>query len=108
MHIELLLFIVGLTSVIAGCLAPTHWIPPLPHDKLLHFLAFAGLSLLAGRIAQTRLELLIWLSGLLVVGLIIEALQSKIPGRNFCWGDIAANAAGTLVAALGARAVVGL
>jgi VanZ family protein len=87
---------------------PAHWLPALPNDKLLHFLAFGGLSLLAGRVAQTKSELGVWLLGLLVAGWAIEGLQSWIPGRNFCWRDIAANAAGILTAALCARAVIGI
>lgn len=107
MRVELILFILGMVSVSAGCLAPASWLPALPNDKLLHFLAFGGLGLLAGRIAGTKIELAAWLLGLLVAGWAIECLQRWIPGRNFCWRDLAANAAGIATAALCARAVIG-
>ena len=104
----ILLLAFGGLVVTAGCLAPKHWLPPLPHDKLLHFVAFGGLSLLAGRIAETQIELLTWLVGLLLAGGIIEGLQIFIPGRNFCWRDIAANTAGIVSAAACSRVVLGV
>jgi len=108
MHAELiLLFSIGLTTVTAGCLTPKNWLPTLPNDKLLHFLAFGVLTLLAGRIADTQIELVAWLAGLLLIGGLIEALQSLVPGRNFCWRDIAANAAGIVTAATCSRVVLG-
>ncbi len=94
MHTELILLIFGLTVVSLGCLAPKHWMPVLPNDKLLHFLAFGGLSLLVGQIASNKIELVSWLFALLLAGCLIEALQHWVPGRSFCWRDIAANAAG--------------
>jgi len=103
----ILLFALGLTTVTAGCLTPKDWLPALPNDKLLHFLAFGALTLLAGRIAETQIELVAWLAGLLLIGGIIEALQSLIPGRNFCWRDIVANAAGIVAAATCSRVVLG-
>jgi VanZ family protein len=102
------LFVIGAAVIAAGCLAPKNWMPALPNDKLLHFLAFGGLALLAGRIAETRIELAAWLIGLLLIGAIIEGLQILIPGRNFCWRDIAANAAGIATAATCSRVVLGI
>jgi len=84
----------------AGCLAPAGWLPLLPHDKWLHFTAFGGLTLLAGRIAPDWSHLQWWLLGLLLAGLLIEVLQHYVPGRSFCWRDMAANAAGIAAAAL--------
>ncbi|HEY5801864.1 MAG TPA: VanZ family protein [Burkholderiaceae bacterium] len=100
MTTEMVLFGLAVLAVVAGCLAPKHWLPPLPNDKVLHFSAFAALSLLAARIASTPLELAGWLFGLLVAGWLIECVQQWIPGRSFCWRDIAANAAGIAAAAL--------
>jgi VanZ family protein len=108
MQVELILFILGVAVVTAGCLVPASWLPALPNDKLLHFLAYGGLGMLAGRIAYTKIELTVWLAGLLIAGLLIEGLQKWVPGRRFCWRDLAANAAGILVAPLCARAVIGL
>ena len=108
MHKELVLFIIGACAVFCGCLLPKRWLPALPNDKLLHFAAFGGLTLLAGRMAESKMELIAWLAGLLLAGLIIEGLQSRVPGRAFCWRDMAANTAGVFLASLGAKALIGI
>lgn len=97
---ELILFLGGMTAVLIGCLVPARWLPALPNDKLLHFLAYGGLALLASRIAGDSTELAAWLLGLFFAGWAIEAVQRWVPGRSFCWRDLAANTAGILVAAL--------
>jgi len=100
MAVELILMLAGAVAITAGCLVPARWLPPLPNDKLLHFLAFGGLALLAGRIAENGTELAIWLMGLFLAGGAIETLQRWVPGRSFCWRDLAANTAGILSAAV--------
>lgn len=92
-------------AVALGCLLPAGWLPVLPNDKLLHFLAFAGLSVLAARIAPAWPQQGYWLLGLLVAGWLIELLQKLVPGRNFCWQDLAANAGGIAAVALAALLV---
>ncbi|UMR31016.1 VanZ family protein [Massilia sp. MB5] len=94
-----MVFGLAMAGVALGCLLPARWLPLLPHDKLLHFLAFAGLTVLAARLAPGWAELRYWLLGLLVAGWLIEVLQKLVPGRSFCWRDLAANAAGIAVAA---------
>lgn len=91
---EMMMFVGAATSVCIGCLVPNRWLPPLPNDKLLHFLGFALLTALALRIADNGTEAALWLVGLLVAGWLIECLQSLVPGRSFCWRDLGANAAG--------------
>lgn len=97
---ELIVFMAASGAVALGCLLPAGWIPPLPHDKLLHFGAFALLTTLALRIEPDWALRAFWLAGLLVAGFVIEVLQKSVPGRNFCWRDMAANAAGIALAAL--------
>ncbi|MFZ6648652.1 VanZ family protein [Undibacterium sp. TJN25] len=94
MYPELLLFILASTAICVGCLIPARWLPPLRHDKWMHFFAFAGLSVLAKLVAGTPKELALWFFGLLLAGLTIEILQNWVPGRKFCWRDMAANTAG--------------
>jgi VanZ family protein len=99
---EWIFFLTALTGVAGGCLAPAALLPPLPNDKLLHFLAFGALTLLAARLARDAGELRYWLLGLLLAGWLIELLQNLVPGRRFCWRDLAANAAGIAAGAAGA------
>ena len=94
------------SAVCAGCLVPNRWLPPLPNDKFLHFASFAVLAMLALRIAESHVEALFWLLGLLIAGWLIECLQSLVPDRRFCWRDIAANTAGTVFAAAAAQLYV--
>lgn len=100
MAVELIFLLGGAAAVTVGCLIPARMLPVLPNDKLLHFLAFGGMAWLAGRIATNVEELGIWLLGLFLGGWVIETLQRWVPGRNFCWRDIAANTAGILAAAI--------
>lgn len=96
---ELGLFLGGFAALLAGCLVPNRWLPPLPNDKLMHALAFGALTALALRMAQNWTEASLWLGGLLLAGWLIECLQQLVPDRDFSWPDMAANAAG-IVAAL--------
>lgn len=95
------LFSLSLCMVVIGCLLPAHWLPPLPNDKYLHFLAYAWLSLFAFFFTKSFEELLIWQAGLLLTGILIEGVQHFIPGRQFCWRDILANSAGVLTVGIG-------
>lgn len=97
---ELIVFLATGGAVAAGCLLPARWLPPLPHDKLLHFMAFAGLAVLALRIEPGWTQRMAWLGGLLLAGFAIELLQKLVPGRDFCWHDMRANTAGIAAATL--------
>lgn len=97
---EWIVFIAAAGAVLIGCLLPAGWLPPLPNDKLLHFGAFLILTTLALRIAPDWSQRGLWLLGLLAAGLAIEVLQKQVPGRSFCWRDMAANAAGVAAATL--------
>ena len=91
---EWMLFVAALAVVSVGCLMPAGWLPTLPNDKLLHFVAFAGLTILAAPLAPDWARLWRWLLGLALAGLAIELLQKLVPGRSFCWRDLGANLAG--------------
>jgi VanZ family protein len=99
MNLDLILFLSVALAVTAGCLAPAGWLPPLPNDKLLHFLAFAGLGVLALRMVHGQAQSGAALLALFGAGWLIEGLQNWVPGRKFCWRDMAANGAGILAAA---------
>lgn len=105
MGMELMVFAGAALALCAGCLVPNRWLPPLPNDKFLHFAGFAMLSILALRVANGRFEAILWLTGLLVGGWLIECLQMLVPDRQFCWRDIGANAAGIAAVALGALVI---
>jgi VanZ family protein len=100
MSLDLIVFLAAASAVALGCLLPAHWVPLLPHDKLLHFIAFAGLSTLALHIEPAWHLRVLWLLGLLLAGLAIELLQKLVPGRSFCWRDMRANTAGIAAATL--------
>lgn len=91
---ELVLFIAACTVVTVGCLVPNGWLPPLPNDKLMHFVGFGGIAALALPLASNRLEGAWILIGVLLASAVIECLQNLLPDRRFCWRDIAANACG--------------
>lgn len=95
---DLIIFLAMAAALSLGCLLPASWMPPLPNDKLLHFLAYGGLTLVAAHIAGAWGPLCYWLVGLLAGGWLIEVLQTRVPGRGYCWRDLAANAAGMAVA----------
>ena len=97
---EFTVFLAAAGAIVLGCLLPPRWVPLLPHDKLLHFGAFAGLSMLALRIAPDWTQRTVWLLALLLAGLAIELLQKLVPGRDFCWRDMGANTIGIATATM--------
>jgi hypothetical protein len=101
-----LLFVLTAVAVTVGCLVPNRWLPPLPNDKVLHFVSFAVLTGLALSLVHELSSALLCLLGLLLAGWIIECLQSLLPDRRFCWRDMAANAGGIAFATLATCLVV--
>lgn len=99
-NIAIIFFIVSALSICIGCLLPSHWLPPITHDKFLHFAAFALLTFLANKMSSTFFQFVIWLVILFFAGLIIETIQIFIPGRNFCWKDALSNLGGIICAAI--------
>ncbi len=100
MRWELILFLVGLVGIPLGCLLPLSRLPLLPNDKLLHFVAFGGMAWMAGRLVAPGVHALLALAAVLVASWAIELLQNHVPGRHFCWRDMAANGAGVACAGL--------
>jgi hypothetical protein len=98
MRWEWLVLLAGLVLIPVGCLLPLSKLPTLPNDKFLHFVAFGGMALMAGRLAGPGLALLLALLAVFVASWGIELLQNRVPGRKFCWRDMAANGAGVLCA----------
>lgn len=85
----LLLFITGLI--------PGQYVPDLSSgishfDKVLHFLSYLGLGLLFQQIIDRPPRVLLLRA--IVIGLIIELLQTQVPGRTFESADILANTLG--------------
>ena len=66
-----LLIVLAATAVTVGCMVPNRWLPPLPNDKLLHFVSFAVLTGLALPFAHDAGSALWWLFGLLAAGWLI-------------------------------------
>lgn len=96
---EWLVLLAGTIAIPIGCLLPNDRLPPLPNDKLLHFLAFGAMALMAGRLAPDAQGAALALVAVFAASWLIELLQNLVPGRKFCWRDLAANLAGVLCAA---------
>ncbi len=76
-------------------------------DKMLHFLAYAVLTVLLFRCwlttaVRSRLLIAIGRASIIAIayGLFLELYQLRVPGRDFQWSDILANCAGVVIAAL--------
>lgn len=99
MRWELAALMLGMVTIPLGCLLPLSRLPPLPNDKLMHFVAFGGMGWLAARLVQPGWQAALALATVLLASWIIELLQNRVPGRRFCWRDMAANCAGIACAA---------
>ena len=69
-------------------------------DKVGHFLAYAGMAILAALSFEGRIPRLAALLGAIVLGGLLEWGQSFIPGRDMSLLDGIANGLGVLVGAL--------
>ncbi len=98
MRWELVVLLLGVVAIPVGCLLPNSRLPPLPNDKLMHFVAFGGMALMAGRLAQDAAHVGWALLAVFLASGAIELLQNLVPGRKFCWRDMVANGAGVLSA----------
>lgn len=90
-----------LTYLSLFAFTPQH---PLPiDDKLAHLLAYTFLSFLMASGWGNIVGLVPTAFGLLVYGVILEALQDLIPYRVFEFSDMAANIAGILLGLAAAK-----
>jgi len=100
--------IAWMSVVFAASAWPKHG-PPSARgtDKVLHFVAYAVLTVLLFRwwrttAARSRLAIAIGRASIIAIGygLFLELYQLRVPGRDFQWSDILANCAGVVIAAL--------
>jgi VanZ family protein len=76
-------------------------------DKLAHFLAFGGLGSVA-RLADKRPRLNVPIAISAVLAVILEWIQSFVPGRETTLADVAANMVGLVLGIAAALALRGL
>ena len=100
--------IAWMSVILAASAWPKHG-PPSARgtDKVLHFVAYAVLTVLLFRCwrttaATSRLAIAIGRASIIAIGygLFLELYQLRVPGRDFQWSDILANCAGVVIAAL--------
>ncbi len=89
------LFVLGAKPIAVGLI-------PVPWDKLVHFVLFALLAMLAGLSGgllrwQGRTVLLLAFFGAVLVGALDEWHQVYLPGRSAGWDDFAADVLAALV-----------
>jgi len=86
-------------GLVVGSLLPPHDVPVGDvNDKLLHFVAYAVVGMLATlafRRTSHRVQCLVLLS---LLGVALEFGQTLVPGRAFELADMAANGCGTFAA----------
>jgi len=96
-------FFAALAVISWLALTPKDQLPPIHlWDKASHVLAFATLATLAGRSWPT-VKLRQLGIPLLAYGFLIEMLQLWIPGREFSWLDLLADALGICCYVLAAQ-----
>lgn len=87
---------IGVAAVVMGSLLPASR-PPGPEgmDKVLHLVAYGGLTALPVALAIGRRAAILAPGGMLVLGGILEILQGALPvGRSGSLADMVANAMG--------------
>ena len=103
---DIVLFYPALLLVIWGELSPNE--PTVlegASDKLLHFIAYFGLSAMAAAAVKSRRWAIVAAVGLIALGGILEIVQGFI-GRDMSAYDELANTMGVLVGGFAARTIV--
>jgi VanZ family protein len=93
------LFAWGALAIITASLLPAPAAPPLPtSDKLAHLGGYAVLSLLGALSFYGNPRRMVQVGvACFLMGALLEAAQSQIPGRYASLGDAAANLAGAAI-----------
>lgn len=91
----LAIWILALIAVVVGSLLPgVNFSPQNNSDKIVHFLAYFGMSFLSSIAFKRLYKKLLFALMLLIVGVLIELGQNFIPSRSASMADIAANSLG--------------
>ncbi len=94
---RLLFVLYTLAIIIASLLPADPKAQVISWDKLAHFLAYFGMSLLAYLTFRTRNGRILAISFVIAIGLVIEWVQGFVPGRVTSWNDALANGLGVLI-----------
>jgi len=89
--------------LVISLLPPSVDLPSTGWDKANHALAFAVLGVLGRQSWPGRMPIV--MPGLLAYGVLIEVLQSFVPGRDAEFADVVADAVGLALAAAAAMLV---
>jgi VanZ family protein len=93
-----LLFALSTTAIVVLCLIPRSEVPRVGlNDKVEHVIAYAMLTLLGVSACRSRKALCQVVAFLLCLGLLVESLQSIVPGRSTDVADALANAGGIVL-----------
>lgn len=88
--------LVVVTSLLPSYGVPSKW----PIDKVMHFVAYAGMAILALFCFESRRARLAALVGAVVLGALLEWGQSFTPTRELSWLDELVNALGVIAGAV--------
>lgn len=83
-------------------LQPGSVMPTSINDKLLHLLAYAGMTALAAWSFATWRQFAFGVLGIICFSALLELLQGLVPGRFTSGGDLLANSCGALLVSLAA------
>lgn len=95
--------------VIAGSLLPGQVITavaPAISDKAAHAIMYSGLALFPALILESRWSLVLAAIAIMCTGLLLEAAQIRIPGRNADWSDVAWNVSGAILEWLASEGIL--
>lgn len=93
-----LLLLAAIILLVVGSLTPAQHVPAVTvQDKVLHFVAYAVVAILAMLSIRSPRHRMIGLAALVLLGIALELAQVFVPGRSFDLWDLAANGGGVLI-----------